>query len=449
MQVPNFGAPRSVLGSACFRHSADAREELAADLADVVRLTDDVAVAARGFRALLASDDCYLLLAANNAEMRAGSGMFLQAGELCFDDGAFSLSDLKSTGALRLPDDAVPIEDRDLEDRWGPFLPNAEFRNLGLTPRFDATGALAARMWEAATGRAVAGALSVDPVALEVLLESTGAIDVDGRRYAAADIVDQLLVEQYEEALEGELDQDERRERLGAVARATVTAFQRGGWDLDSLAASLPDAVAGRHILGWSNDPTIQEAFVAMGMAGALQESSMAVSVLNRGGGSGGGKLDPFLDIDVGLSAEDTDSDGRSRDWLAEVRIENTVPVGQPTYAETIDEDTRFGVYEGILAVTLPGSAGRGRIEVDGEEMPLVAVGPDGPSRILATRFELAAEETRTFRVRFGLPVGLAEVLVEASARVPPTEWRTPAGRDEDGTGFTVALYDEVHNDDG
>lgn len=416
----------------------DARRELAEDLTELVDLTADVEVAAGGVEALFASDDCHLLFAANNAEMRAGSGMFLQAGELCFDDGDFTLLDMQSTSDLRLPDDAVGLTDEDLEANWGPLLPNAEFRNLALSPRFDVTGELAARMWTEVTGREVAGVFAVDPVMLEVLLGSTGAIEVDGITYRADDVVDQLLIDQYEDFLETDIDQDARRERLGDVAKEAVSAFDGGGWDTKTLIEDLPDAVGGRHVLAWSADPAIQDAFVSMGIAGVLEEDSLAVSILNRGGGTGGGKLDPFLEVDAEVSSEDP-VDGVRRVSI-DIRIENTTEEGEPTYVETVDEDVRFGVYEGILAVNLPGASGGGRIEFEDEPVPLYAVGADGPTRLVAASFELDAEEILTFRVVFDLPGDVDRVVVEPSARLPTTEWNWSKGAKRDRTEFEITL---------
>lgn len=416
----------------------DARRELALDLDELVGLVGDVERAADGVGGLLASDSCYLLLAANNAEMRAGSGMFLQAGELCFDGGDFSLGDLSSTGDLRLPDTAVPIADPDLAARWGLLLPNAEYRNLGVTPRFEATAELARSMWEASTGRQVGGVLAVDPVALAALLGSTGPITVDGVTYDADSVVDELLVEQYEGFLDEDFDAAERRDRLGEVAAAAVTSFESGGWDLATMVDELPEAVAGRHILGWSADPDIQAAFESMGMAGQLEDRSVAISILNRGGGTGGGKLDPFLETRARVRVDDRRAGQRA--VSIEIRITNTVEEGTPTYVEFIDEEVRFGVYEGILAVNVPGAAGRARIEVDGEPVPLYAGGDDGPTKLVAANFELGPERSLTFVVRFDLPADLDTLHVEPSARVPATRWRWPGDDDRDETGFQVDL---------
>ncbi len=417
-----------------------ARVEVAEDVDELRRLVGDVEVAARGLGALLDSDRCYLLFAANNAEMRAGSGMFLQAGELCFQAGEFTVGPMTPTGELPLPDPAVPISDPDLEALWGRLLPNEEYRNLALSPRFDANAELAAQMWEASQGHEIGGVLAVDPVTLGVLLGSTGPVDVDGQTYEADDVVEQLLVGQYENFMDPTFDDGDRRDRLGDVASAAVTAFDEGGWSVDTLVDDLPDAVAGRHLLGWSRDAVVQESFDAMGMSGVLEPTSVAVSILNRGASTGGGKLDPFLDVEAELRVDSDTTDGRHQ-AVIDVTIANTVRRGVPTYDASVTEETRFGVYQGVLAVNLPGAAGNGRIEVDGDAVTLYTVGADGPTRQVSVRFDLGAEREQEFAIRFDLPDDVRSITVEPSARVPATDWSGRKVDESDERRFSVQLY--------
>jgi hypothetical protein len=257
-------------------------------------------------------------------------------------------------------------------------------------------------------------------VALQVLLEAAGPVEVDGTRYAAADVVDQLLVDQYTGFLDEGYDAEARKDRLGRVAMEAVSAFDSGGWSVETLLDRLPEAAAGRHILVWSRDEGVQRSWETMGVDGRLEPHSLAVSVLNRGGGRGGGKLDPLLEVRARLSAVAT---SQGRQVTLEVEVHNPVEPGTPTYAENPDApDVRFGIYEGILAVNLPGTA-RGPV-IDGVE--LLAAGTDGPTAVLATRFELGPRERQTFTVRFALPSDVDALRIEPSARVPPVTWDVP-----------------------
>ena len=69
---------------------------------------------------VLQGPDTYLVLMGNNAEMRVGSGMFLEAGVLTTDNGTMTLSDLQPTAPLQLPPGKVVVTG-DLEARAGLF----------------------------------------------------------------------------------------------------------------------------------------------------------------------------------------------------------------------------------------------------------------------------------------------------------------------------------------
>src|SRR5207247_1833460 len=138
----------------------------------------------RGLATFLEGPSRYLVLAANNAEMRAGSGTVLSAGVLTARDGRLSLGEFQPTGDLRLPGDGVALP-KDLRARWGWLHPGREWRNLAASPRFDVTGEVATRMWRAAGGKPVEGVLVVDVEALASVLRAVGPVDVGGERIDA------------------------------------------------------------------------------------------------------------------------------------------------------------------------------------------------------------------------------------------------------------------------
>src|SRR5574341_825568 len=87
----------------------DAREKFAEKLKDMQASLSDSQAAAAGFAEFLRGPRRYLVLAANNAEMRAGSGMWLSAGVLTVGGGTFDLGEMRPTGDLLLPEGAVPV----------------------------------------------------------------------------------------------------------------------------------------------------------------------------------------------------------------------------------------------------------------------------------------------------------------------------------------------------
>ena len=63
----------------------------------------DVDDASKGIAQMAEGPSKYLVLAANNSEMRAGSGMLLSAGVMNMANGQFDLGPMTDTGRLIVP----------------------------------------------------------------------------------------------------------------------------------------------------------------------------------------------------------------------------------------------------------------------------------------------------------------------------------------------------------
>ena len=386
-------------------------------LADqVTELRDALSKGAKGGTAvadLLEGPRRYLVFAANNAEMRAGSGMFLSAGELETGAEGLRLGAMRSVTDIPVPVGAVPLTG-DLADRWGWLEPNVEWRNLMTSPRFDVAAPLASQMWVAAGGRPVDGVMALDPVALRAFLSATGPVDVEGRRIDEGNVVEELLRGQYVRFPASE-DNPERREGLGRIAGAVFEALDKGSWSLSKLASGLARAGGGRHLMMWSADPREQSAWQSLDVDGSLKPDSLLVAVQNRGAN----KLDRFLSVNAEIIAS---VDGDETHFTVTLHLENRTPIGEPRYVAgpSAKSGVGEGVYLGVLTVNLPGDATNTRFEgVD----TLAVFGRDGPTQVMGFQFELPRGGRTTFVARFALPTNKGRLRVEPSARVPGITW--------------------------
>lgn len=401
----------------------DARQDLGTQLERSRRDLRRASEVTGAVTAFLSSERRYVLLAANNAEMRAGSGMFLSIGVLETKAGEIRLGEMHPAGDLTLPAPGVPVEG-DLAELWGWADPGQDWRNLAMSPRFEASAPVAAAMWEARTGERIDGVLAVDVIALKALLAATGPVEVDGERIGADGVERRLLHDQYVGITYDDRSagaQDERREELGSIATSVVRAVEEGRIDLPTLSDELASAAAGRHVLAWSRHPEEQRGWESADVSGRLAERSLAVSILNRGGN----KLDPFLDVDVDIAA-DAPRRGERRVELT-IRIRNTTPEGEPDYVAGPhpDHDVAPGTYLGLIAVNAP----RRAQDLAFSEATAVVRGADGPTQSIATDLVLEAGATRVLRLSFVLPLSVDALVVEPGARVPATAF-TAAGQE-------------------
>lgn len=414
---------------------ANARNELAQALAETKDLVERTETALHGVTAFLRGPSTYLLLVANNAEMRAGQGMILSVGEMSIVDGEITVGELHESGSLVLPPGAVPISG-DLAARWGWARPSEEWRSLAMTPRFDVTAELAAQMWEATGRPRVDGVIAVDPFALRAVLHATGPVRVDSRRVGAGNIVDYTLHDQYVALGSGtrRVEQEERREEIDRIARAALDALTGRRIDAADLVQQLVTAGQGRHVMAWARDEHQQAAWEAARVDGSVASNSVLLSILNRGEN----KLDYFLRSTATL--EEVNATPAGAEVTVTVTVTNTTPPGEPAY---VSGPREFGVaegeYLGIISLTVPGAARDLRVDGLGGAL---TIGPDGPTQVIAANFILPRGEAIEATFRFVLPPEIREVRVEPSARPTPTTWSREGVEWTDDRSRTVPLND-------
>lgn len=389
---------------------ADARNRFSDALAQTREAVRSSLVSLGGVASFLRGPNTYLVFAANNAEMRAGSGMFLQAGTMSISDGRIELSAFEPTSEMRLETSGTTL-DPDVAARWGALAPDREWRNLNLTPRFDQTGRMAADMWQASGRGPVDGVLAMDVVAVVQLLELTGPVRIDGVEVDAAGLGALLLTEQYR-AFD---DTDQRRELLGRVLAATFEAFDERPVPVSALVRLFDRAGSERHLLMWSSDPTQQAAWSELGVSGELSADAMMLSLINRGAN----KLDPYVSMHAELSVAPGDG---VRRVTVDVTLENSAPDGLPQYVagpQPVSGARIPGDYVGIVALTVPGSATNPSVSTDG----FAVLGDDGPVRVVGANVLVGPGEQRVVSIEFDLPAAVDVLRVLPSARLPPTTW--------------------------
>jgi hypothetical protein len=394
------------------------RTKFATELSQVQTTLARTAAAASAAATILQGPQTYLLLTANNAEMRSGSGAFLEAGTISTAGGALHLNGLKPTSALTLSPGQVPVTG-DLEARWGFLLPGVDWRNLGLTPQFDVNGALAARMWQADTSQKVDGVLALDVTGLQELLTVTGPLQTSNGTTVSADNVDQLLLhdqyigEGYDTTSLG--IEASRVDELGSLASAVMNALETKSLDLHAVANALSQATEGRHLMLWSADPATEAIWRSTGVSGRLTADSLVANVINRGGN----KLDQYLSVQSSLQLT---TQGTSTHATLTLHLANHTPSGQSPFiaGPYPGLGTSYGEYVGIVTVNLPDYA-TGLSLVQGESAEVD--GQEGPTLLAGVDVALLPGQSQDVTFHFDLPGVHGQVRVVPSGRIPPVAW--------------------------
>jgi hypothetical protein len=405
----NLGPVQGLIGP--LQHE---RNTFAADLTQIQTTLARTSDAASSAATILQGPATYLLLAGNNAEMRSGSGAFLEAGIVTTGDGELHLSGMVPTTSLTLAPGAVTVTG-DLAARWGWLLPGVDWRNLGLTPQFDVNGPLAASMWKASTGQTVDGVLAIDVQGLQELLQVTGPVTTSTGQVVSASTVDQLLLHDQYVGETYTSDSANRVDELSTLATAVLHALEDQPLKLHVMADALSAAAEGRHVLLWSSSPRTEAAWSGAGVSGQLEPSSLMADIINRGGN----KLDQYLSENVSLRLTPR---GGQTDGSLTMTFSNHTPPGQsPFIAGPFPGlGASYGEYVGVATVNLPGYA---RDISSPSAHSIVASGPEGPTNLEGATIDILEGATQHITFTFVLPEAHGSMTVVPSARIPAATW--------------------------
>ncbi|MGH2794192.1 MAG: DUF4012 domain-containing protein, partial [Actinomycetota bacterium] len=387
---------------------SSADRELRADLNRLRDALADGAIAARGLRSFLGGPSTYVVLAANNSEMRAG-GMVLQVGLLAARDGLIAAGGFRSTAELVLKD-PVPLP-AEFASLYGWLEPDREWRNVGTSPNFPGVAPIYASMAQRTGLSRVDGVLQIDVLGVRSLLEVIGPVVIDGRTYDATN-VERLVMHDLYVAYGNE--QFERRHEFSRLAATAFRRLTEGTSDLVELANAVQRAAAGRHLMAWSARPVEQRAWERLEIDGRLERDGFMATVQNHGGS----KLDWFVRSSVSLEVEQPE--GRFRRIRARIRIDNPTPADEPTYVIGDGRFVRDGDHRAFVAVYLPGWASN--VSIVGHET--LVIGTDGPMRVVATRLDVPRAGSAVVEVVFSVPPEIARIILLPSARAAPVRVR-------------------------
>ena len=401
---------------------ASARQRVVAELDRVPERLDEARGYLHGMRRLLAGPSRYLLLGANNAEMRGGAGMPLSAGVVTIADGDIDFGDFTQLAYKNLGEPAVfyPSSWPGTYRRWR-F--GRSYLETAVSPNFPITGPIYRAMAPNAGFGEVDGVLEVDAVALRRLLEVIGPVEMDGVTYDAENVEQKVLNESYI-AFDSLDERGDRVEVQSALAKQIFEAFKEREVPVATLATALREAAKGRHLLASSADPDVQALWESIGADGSLPESGLMVTAQNVAAN----KLDWYLDPTVTLNV----LPALNGSWRARLTVTITNPVPERTsdYIDGSYDGLTNGTHRTMVAVYLPKAAyGVHSLDLDFSER-----GEDPPLQMYAKRFEIPRGTTSRVAIEFSMPPDHVAAVILPSGRVRPVQYEVNGAMTTDGT---------------
>lgn len=211
----------------------------------------------------------YLLMAQQNAELRATGGLPGSIGPLIVENGRITVGEFVAGSTnfsteANMHGDVTAEENALFSDRMATRITDTNFN-----PDFPRVAHFAKGLYEAGTGQKVDGVIAIDPVFLQYLLALAGGVDVAGINVngdnAAAlmlhDAYNMLSVEQTDQFFSG----------VAGLAFKQIMG-NLGEVGFSNLFKTLGRGIAEHRFLAWMENPEEEELMTLLGCSGALKD---------------------------------------------------------------------------------------------------------------------------------------------------------------------------------
>jgi hypothetical protein len=410
------------------------RDHLESSLDTARTKLDDISTMAEALKRMFTASRV-LILAGNNAEMRAGP-MPLSAGVAGIVNGAMRVGKFVPTHSLWRGFESRVPHSKELENLYGWMVIGAEWRATTATPNFPASAAMYEQMAPQSGLGQVDSVMFVDAIALKAVVDATGPVVVDDLVINADNIVREILNENYirfrpshERAVAGRYDFQSE------IGVAVFDALNSRPLRLGKLVANLSLAGKGRHILAWSKDKELQRVWRDAGISGAVKKNGLMVAIQNIGAN----KLDYYLRPRVTLKTLWVRRGIRRVEMSVyfknpERDIERTSGFIEGTlYA--MQKGFQVGEYRAYLVAHLPHSAA----DVASADPPFTTAGTDAGMKVVGFQYGVKPGDSRTVKITFSVPKEQVFELIPA-ARVQPVPYATADRTYSDATPVTFKL---------
>lgn len=349
----------------------------------------------------------YLVVIQNPAEPRGSGGNPGALALIGTDGGRVSLLQQASTSDFpRFPEPVLDL-DPDTAGLYGNVV-GQYLQDVTMTPRFEQSAALAAKMWSDRFGTPVDGVLGLDPVALGHLLAATGPVQLPTGDSLTTDDAAALLLNEVYTRYPDPVDQDAF---FAAASGAVFDRIASGAFDAGALVRALGAAAAERRVLLWSADPDEQAILAGTTLVDLLPTDADAARsfgvYVNDVTGS---KLGYYLDLQTSTGVVDCGVDGGLLGLRIVVR--NTAPAdAASSLPDYVTGGGEYGVapgdYRFRLALYAPPGSVTAALSRDGASLG-AQPGVDGAFPVTQFVLTLAPGESTTIDLVVRSPDGIA-----------------------------------------
>ena len=347
----------------------------------------------------------YLLLLENSGEERPSGGYIGAVGVVTFTDGRLASLQFNDSAVYTPPAAAIPIP-----QPLDTFLFHGapwELEDANWSPDFPTAMAAVERFYTAYTGQTVDGDVSIDPIAMEYVLQLIGPVHVPP--------YPQVITAQ--NALQ-ELNYITNKARPGDPGKVFLAPFgklvtqavlQAPASELPALVSALQRGATQKHVVAFFHQASIEQLVASAGFGGEVSPST-SDSVMVDDANLSGTKGDLFVQRHYSLQVQ-VSPDGSARDRL-------TLTYTNPVVTDAADQALlpgSGGQYRDYLRVLIPETVQLQSITASLHGEPGRPLAPDAVSyqfeqQVIGVWFVLPQGSTEQITITYSGP--LADVTV-------------------------------------
>jgi len=246
----------------------------------------------------------YLLAFQNNAESTALGGSAASYTVMTVENGAVQIQAQAGSGDF-VEGEAVDVDvDQSALDLYGSYLVD-HINTSTSRPDFPTAASIMAAFWERDKATKVDGVISVDPIALGLILRATGPVDLaSGDVLTAENAVSLLVSEIYFRY--NSYDEPEKVDGFFANAAAAILdKVTSGDFEIPDMMASVTEGIDQGSIMMWSATPSEQALMDGLRVQGVMPKDNTAqtsVGVYYRD--TSASKIDYYLETATNTTSD-------------------------------------------------------------------------------------------------------------------------------------------------
>ena len=300
----------------------------------------------------------YLVLAQNNAELRATGGIPTAWATLTIDAGKISMSTFGDPprDGLFSQDEAASVLTAEERNLFSTKMAT-DYPDINFTPDFPRVADIASQIWHRAGHDDVDGVISVDPVFLQRLLKVAGPVTLSDGTVMSGDNTEQRILNQIY------IDTDTQAEQTDFFTMAASEIFTHMLKNVDGknqqLVQTFQKSVSDGHLYVWSAHEDEQRRISGTTIAGELQSKPVHPVTGVYFNDATMGKMDWYLKREVTSTYDKTYPSG-AKQYTIHIKLTNTADAAKVNAAPDLlrgydhNGNPRTGEIETVLYVYAP-----------------------------------------------------------------------------------------------